>query len=172
MNKDEAIHLVPYNPQWKSKFEDEKNVIEKILRAWVNEGIHHVGSTSIPGLAAKPIIDIMVGVESLAQSKECIELLAQIDYCYAPYRTNIMHWFCKPSPEHRTHHLYLMEPTNPEWKARLAFRNYLRDNASARMEYETLKLRLSKKHKFDREAYTAAKTEFVARIVKIALISS
>src|SRR5205807_1655147 len=119
MKTNEAIHIVPYDPIWQTKFETEKELIQKTIGPWISAGIHHVGSTSIPGLAAKPIIDIMVGVKNLEEAKPCIDLLAQINYQYYPYKPDQMLWFCKPSPEHRTHHLYLIEPTHPEWKARL-----------------------------------------------------
>jgi GrpB-like predicted nucleotidyltransferase (UPF0157 family) len=76
-----------------------------------------------------------------------------------------MHWFCKPSDEFRTHHLHLIPFESPLWRARLAFRNYLRRDASAAAEYAALKNRLAAQHRDDREAYTEGKTEFVERTV-------
>ena len=160
----EEIYLTPYNPEWIKKFEEEKGLIEKTIRPWITGGVHHVGSTAIPGLSAKPIIDIMVGVKSLEETKVCIELLSKIGYCYFPYKIDLMHWFCKPSPEHRTHHLYLIEISNPEFNARLAFRDYLITHPEKAAEYEKLKKGLVEKFKNDREAYTQAKSDFVKKI--------
>ncbi len=169
LGKEDEIHIVPYNPIWANKFDEEKKLIEQVLGGWIVGGVHHVGSTSIPGLSAKPVIDIMVGVKSLEKAKLCIDLLATIQYEYFPYRPEFMHWFCKPSLEHRTHHLYLMEPTSIEWKARLAFRSYLRDHQEIKQSYEKLKTRLAKKHREDREAYTNAKTQFIEEVIAKAL---
>ena len=67
-----------------------------------------MGSTAVPGLTAKPVIDILVGVADLESSRPCIELLSPLQYLYAPYLPDVMHWFCKPSPARRTQHLHLV----------------------------------------------------------------
>ncbi len=170
LGKEEEIHIVSYDPSWSDKFEEEKRLIEKTLGSWIVGGVHHVGSTSVPGLSAKPVIDIMVGVKNLEEAKPCIDLLAKIQYMYFPYRPEIMHWFCKPSLEHRTHHLYLMVPTSREWKARLAFRDCLRTDTETRQKYEELKSSLANKFRNDREAYTEAKTEFIKSVVNKAIV--
>ncbi len=169
MSKDEKVSIVSYDPNWVEKFEQEKELIQRTIGEFITGGIHHVGSTAIPGLSAKPIIDIMVGVDSLKNTKPCIEQLEKIQYCYYPYRPEIMHWFCKPSPEHRTHHLYLIEKDNSEFKARLAFRDYLKTHPETRKEYENLKVDLAEKFADDREAYTQAKTDFITTVTKQAL---
>ncbi len=167
--KDEEVHIVSYDPNWIKKFNEEKELIEKTIDSFITGGVHHVGSTSVPRLSAKPIIDIMVGVESLEKAKPCIESLSKIDYCYYPYKPELMHWFCKPSPEYRTHHLYLIETSNPEFKARLAFRDYLISHPEKAKEYEELKLKLADEFKDDREAYTQAKTDFIKEITRLAM---
>jgi GrpB-like predicted nucleotidyltransferase (UPF0157 family) len=91
-------------------------------------------------------------------------MLEKVGYRYFPYR-EYMHWFCKPSPYYRTHHLHMMPPDTSHWRARLAFRDYLRQHTDAREEYERLKLRLAETFRNDREAYTDGKTEFVDSIV-------
>lgn len=166
---DEQIFIVPYDPAWPGKFEEEKKLIEKTIGEFVIGGVHHIGSTSIPGISAKPIIDIMVGVESLEKSKPCIELLEKIQYQYFPYKPDQEHWFCKPSPQHRTHHLHIIPTTHPDFKARLAFRDYLRNNPRYKNEYEDLKKNLAKKFINNRDAYTDAKTQFVNKILSKAL---
>jgi len=167
-NREEAIHIVPYDSSWPACFQSEKSLLAEALGNWVQGGIHHVGSTAVPGLAAKPVIDIMVGVRNLNEARAGIPILERIGYCYFPYR-DYMHWFCKPSPYRRTQHLYLMEPDNPHWQARIAFRDYLRSNREACAEYERLKLRLANTFRNDREGYTEGKKEFVDSVVFKAL---
>lgn len=165
---DEPVSIVPYDPSWPEQFERERASLEEAIGPWIEGGIHHVGSTAVPGLAAKPVVDIMVGVRSLEEARACFEPLARLDYCYFPYRA-WMHWFCKPSAERRTHHLHLVEPGNPNWAARLAFRDHLRAHPETAAEYEALKRRLAAEHRDDREAYTEAKTAFVEAVVERAL---
>ncbi len=163
---DEPIHLVPYDLNWAVKFEKEKKFLKQIIGDYIVGEINHIGSTSVPGLLAKPIIDIMVGVESLEASRPAIEILEKNGYCYYPYKRKYMHWFCKPSPEHRTHHLHLVPINHPEYKAKIAFRDFLRENPKARQEYVALKIKNAKEFRNDREAYTESKTEFVKSSVK------
>ena len=125
--------------------------------------IHHVGSTAVPGLDAKPIIDILVGVESLESSRACFEPLAPLDYVYAPYLAEQMHWLCKPSPSARTHHLHLVPVGSRRYEEELAFRDLLRSDADAARQYAALKRTLAARYERDREAYTEAKGEFVRR---------
>ena len=172
MPKEEPIHLDPYSPKWPAKFEKEKHFIENTLGSWIHIGVEHVGSTAIPGVSAKPIIDIMVGVKNLEEAKALIPLLEQTGYKYFPYKPELMHWFCKPSPEHREFHLYLMEPNHAEWQALLAFRNYLRTHPDKAKEYVDLKTKLANRFKNDRETYTQAKTEFIRSAVAEALRAS
>jgi GrpB-like predicted nucleotidyltransferase (UPF0157 family) len=166
---EEHIQLQPHDPSWSEKFEIEKTLIERTLGTWIHGGLHHVGSTSVPGIAAKPIIDIMVGVHNLQRARECIGLLARIHYEHLASLNRSMLWFCKPALEHRVYHLYLIEPTSSEWIARLAFRDYLRSHPEARDAYEQLKWSLAQRFKDDRAAYTDAKGEFVEDIVRMAL---
>jgi GrpB-like predicted nucleotidyltransferase (UPF0157 family) len=116
-------------------------------------------------LAAKPTIDILVGVTDLERARPCIDLLSKIDYCYWPYRPEIMHWFCKPSPARRTYHLHMMAHTCSEWRAHLAFRDFLRRHPETAAEYEELKRRLSLRYEHDREGYTDGKGDFVRSVV-------
>ena len=101
------IELMGYDASWPEKFESEKEIINSVIGDFVCGAIEHVGSTSVPDLMAKPVIDIMVGVKSLESSKPCVLALEKINYKYFPYKKSTMHWFCKPSNEFRTHHLYL-----------------------------------------------------------------
>jgi GrpB-like predicted nucleotidyltransferase (UPF0157 family) len=163
------IHIAAYDESWPAQFNSEHAILLKTLDKWLTGAIEHVGSTAVPGLAAKPVIDIMVGVKSLEASRPAIPVLGELEYCYFPYRTELMHWFCKPSPSFRTHHLHLVPFQSSLWVERLAFRDYLRTHAEMARQYAELKYRLAEAHRFDREAYTEAKGEFVNRIVRLAL---
>jgi len=102
---------------------------------WIVGDVHHVGSTAVPGLEAKPLIDIMVGVGDLKQSRCCLEPLAGLDYLYAPYLAEEMHWFCKPHPSRRTHHLHLVPEGSRRYRDELAFRDSLRADRGVAVEY-------------------------------------
>jgi GrpB-like predicted nucleotidyltransferase (UPF0157 family) len=121
----------------------------------------------VPGLAAKPIIDIMAPVRSLEDSKRAIDAATQHGYMYYPYQADLMHWFCKPSPAHRTHHLHLVPYGSPLWKDRITFRQALRDSRSLAEEYAQLKYKLATTFHNDREAYTHAKEPFVRRVLAV-----
>lgn len=166
---DEPVHIIAYDPAWPRRFDEERSTLLQVLSPWLAGPIEHVGSTAVPGLAAKPVVDIMAAVESLEASRPAITLLSNHKYCYAPYRPHEVHWFCKPSPSHRTHHLHLVPFKSQLWIERLAFRDYLRTHEQVAMEYEMLKRGLAERHQFDREAYTDAKGSFIQRIVDAAL---
>ena len=160
------VYIVAYDQNWPALFEAERAVLSKALRPWLTGPIEHVGSTAVPGMPAKPVIDIMAGVDSLETSREALLPLRELDYQYAPYHPDLMHWFCKPSFSHRTHHLHLVPLRSPLWYDRLRFRDYLRSTPAVATEYAALKHRLAELHRFDREAYTEAKGAFVARILR------
>src|SRR3954471_11998750 len=96
----EPVRIEPYDPSWPARFEEERRALEKTLGNSITGGVHHVGSTSVPGLDAKPVIDILVGIDDLESSREFIEPLAGLGYMYSPYRPDEMLWFCKPNPAH------------------------------------------------------------------------
>jgi GrpB-like predicted nucleotidyltransferase (UPF0157 family)/ribosomal protein S18 acetylase RimI-like enzyme len=162
---DEPIQLVPYDPSWPHRFDQERDALDAALGAWATGGIHHVGSTAVPGLDAKPIIDILVGVDGLGESRACFEPLAELSYLYAPYRADEMHWFCKPHPSRRTHHLHLVPTDSARFLDELAFRDRLRASPEVALEYAALKRDLAERFAGDREAYTDAKADFIGRIV-------
>ena len=163
------MHVVPYDPSWPRRFEEERALLAEVLAPWLVGPIEHVGSTAVPGLAAKPVIDIMAGVASLGASRPAIEAVARHGWCYFPYRAESMHWFCKPSPAARTHHLHLIPFGSALWAERLAFRDHLRAHPDVALEYARLKQELAERYRFDREAYTEAKGPFVERVVAAAM---
>jgi GrpB-like predicted nucleotidyltransferase (UPF0157 family)/ribosomal protein S18 acetylase RimI-like enzyme len=165
-NLDEPIRLVSYDPSWPAKFAEERGALEGTIGSWATGGVHHVGSTAVPGLDAKPIIDILVGVDSLEASRVCFDPLAKLSYLYAPYRTDEMHWFCKPHPSRRTHHLHLVPTDSSRFRDELAFRDRLRANPETAGEYAALKRDLAERFADDREAYTDAKADFIRRVLE------
>ena len=162
---DQPVQVVPYDASWPARFDAEKLLLKPAIGQWVTGGTHHVGSTAVPGLAAKPVIDILVGVEDLPSSRACFGELAKLGYQYAPYRTDEMHWLCKPSPAHRTHHLHLVPTGSRRYHEELAFRDILRARPDLTERYEALKHRLAVEHRTDREAYTEAKQSFIADVL-------
>jgi GrpB-like predicted nucleotidyltransferase (UPF0157 family) len=169
MSNDEPVRIVTYNPEWPQRFAAEQSLLIDAIGPWLPGPVEHIGSTAIPGLAAKPVIDMMAGVGSLEGSRAAIAILERLQYCYAPYKSEVMHWFCKPSPAVRTHHLHLVPVGSQLWTEQLAFRDHLRSHADVAREYADLKRRLAQDHQFDREAYTTAKTPFVQRVIAEAL---
>ena len=161
------IRVVPFDPSWPEKFDQERALLERLIDKWVAGGIEHVGSTAVPGLSAKPVIDVMVGVASLDASEPAKAVLVEHGYSYSAYKTDVMHWLCKPSFAFRTHHLHLIPYDSPLWHERLAFRDLLRADPTVAKEYEALKLDLARRHEFDREAYTDAKYPFIQRVLKL-----
>lgn len=162
---DEPIRLIPYDPAWPDRFAEEREALNGAIAPWVTGGIHHVGSTAVPNLEAKPVIDILVGVDSLEASRACFDPLTRLDHLYTPYRTDEMHWFCKPHPSHRTHHLHLVPTDSQRFRDEIAFRDRLRADPATAKEYVALKRDLAQRFTDDREAYTDAKAEFVQDLI-------
>ena len=163
--REAPVQIVAYDASWPARFEAERIVLSEILRPWLTGPIEHVGSTAVPGMPAKPVIDIMAGVDSLEASRDALPPLRHLGYHWAPYRAEMMHWLCKPSFSLRTHHLHLVPFRSPLWDERLRFRDCLRSTAAVAEEYAALKYHLAEIHRFDREAYTEAKGAFIARVL-------
>jgi GrpB-like predicted nucleotidyltransferase (UPF0157 family) len=159
------VEIFQYDSIWPSRFEQERALLENILAPWLAGPIEHIGSTAIPGMVAKPVIDIMAAVESLDASRNAIPAASNAGYVHFPYRPEVMHWFCKPSPALQTHHLHLVPFCSQLWLERLAFRDRLRSDPDLASEYAELKTALAGKFKLDREAYTDAKAPFVQRVL-------
>lgn len=164
---DEApIEIAEYDPKWVEAFQLERHVLCNALASWLVGMPEHIGSTAVPGLAAKPVIDIMAPVRSLEDSRAAIDAAASAGYVHFPYRPEVMHWFCKPSPSVRTHHLHLVPMGSLLWNERLTFRDALRANEDLRKEYWGLKLALAAKYRHDRDGYTDAKAPFIHRVLE------
>ena len=111
----------------------------------------------------------MAAVRTLEGSRPAVAAAVDLGYCYAPYQPDLEHWFCKPSPAFRTHHLHLVPLGSPQWIGPIAFRNYLRVHQAVAEDYETLKQELAQRYQFEREAYTEAKRPFITRVTDLAL---
>jgi GrpB-like predicted nucleotidyltransferase (UPF0157 family) len=171
----EKITLVPYNPEWPQMFEQEKNHLLSSLPPSLIKRIEHFGSTAVPHIAAKPIIDMLVEVTSLEETKNRIVPVLTFqgyEYFWRPARGDDVPpyyaWFIKRDAQgHRTHHIHMVEHDFELWD-RLFFRNYLRAYPDYAKEYETLKLRLAESFAHDRVAYTQAKTDFIEKVTHTA----
>jgi GrpB-like predicted nucleotidyltransferase (UPF0157 family) len=162
---DQPIHIEPYHTDWPARFESERTLLTSILEPWLAGPVEHVGSTAVPGLAAKPTIDIMAAVHSLEHSRSALTQLERVGYCYAPYRADVMHWLCKPNPAIRTHHLHLVPYCSQLWQERILFRDRLRTDRRLAEDYANLKRDLARLHENDREAYTEAKSSFIREVI-------
>lgn len=161
------IYLAPYSEKWPVEFEKEKSRLLEILGKWVI-AIEHVGSTAIPGICAKPVIDIMIGVQSLKEADEhCIAKIITLGYDYVQrYEETIpeRRYLQKNSPQGvRTHQIHLVEMNSAWWKRHLLFRDYLREHPEVAKEYEALKKSLAIRHT-DTNDYAQAKTVFIREI--------
>lgn len=163
----QIISIIEYNPNWPVQFLIERDILQTVLSKWLVGDIEHIGSTAVPGLAAKPVIDIMAPVASLEGSWGAIKAAESVGYCFYPYKPDEMYWFCKPSPELRTHHLHIVPLGSQTWVERLAFRDALRQNPELAQEYDALKRRLAQDFANDREAYTDAKAPFIRNAIRM-----
>lgn len=160
----DEIYIVDYDSNWPILFEQEATRIKRSLSKDLVTRIEHFGSTAVPGLAAKPIIDVLVEVSSLETAKRiAIEPLEALGYAY---------WADNPDPDRmffvkglppngpRTHHVHLVELDSILWE-RLKFRDYLRSHGAEAARYANLKRDLAQRFATDREAYTQGKTAFI-----------
>uniref|UniRef100_A0ABS3MSZ6 GrpB family protein n=1 Tax=Bradyrhizobium quebecense TaxID=2748629 RepID=A0ABS3MSZ6_9BRAD len=159
-----SIVVSDYDPNWPALFAQERKRIEQALGAFAL-AIEHVGSTAVPGLPSKPIIDLLVGVRSLEEARQrCINPLEALGYVYMPEYASWIPgelFFRKGPPGPWTHHLHMMEQSHPNWDARLVFRDYLRAHGEAARAYADIKRALAASSKDDIEAYRTGKDGFV-----------
>jgi GrpB-like predicted nucleotidyltransferase (UPF0157 family) len=157
------VDIVEYDPAWQQEFAEQRNRLMILLRGWLAEPVEHVGSTAVPGLASKPIVDILAPVTSLVEARGAVSILEEdgwFDWPTDPNRS-WRFWFLRPQPDARTHHLYLIQYDDPHVRELRAFRDVLCANDVLRDRYEVLKRDLAKAFRDDREAYTKAKTRFI-----------
>ena len=168
-----SIEIVPYDPAWPAEFAAERERIAAALGELAIR-IDHNGSTSVPGLAAKPVIDIQVSVAALQPLVEYGDRLEGIGYIHVPHEDDsFCPFFHRPHHWPHSHHVHVVESGGREERRTLAFRDYLRDHAEAAREYERLKHSLTQtlgpSSPQSREAYTRGKTTFIEKIIALAL---
>lgn len=169
----QQLEIAPYDPKWPIAFAAERDRIAAALGALAVR-IDHNGSTSVPGLAAKPVIDIQVSVRSLQPLESYTIPLAQIGYTHVPHPDDS---FCvylhRPAAWPHTHHVHVVETGGAEERRTLAFCDYLREHPTVASQYEALKRALALQHNAanfsSREGYTNAKTDFVSKVTKRAV---
>ena len=173
--KSDRIDIVPYNSEWVNLACAEISKLHEVLRFKTIIDIQHVGSTAIPGIAAKPIIDLQIAVTSLEEIKiVAISVLNKIGYEY---------WYENPDPERlffvkgmppfgekRTHHVHIVESDSRHWHEKILFRDYLIAHPEIAHEYEQLKIELAHRYSYDREQYTKEKTTFIKNILQKAQV--
>jgi GrpB-like predicted nucleotidyltransferase (UPF0157 family)/8-oxo-dGTP pyrophosphatase MutT (NUDIX family) len=159
--------LIHYQPSWRDKFEAEKIRLEEIFGDKAI-AIEHIGSTSIPGLSAKPIIDIAVLIEKREDGDSFIELVEQLDYRYDKLNSSgERHFFRKGSPT-EFHLSIAYQNKGSFWERQILFRNYLRSHRASRDEYKKIKENLLKNDPTGKESYLSGKSEFVGKILILA----
>jgi GrpB-like predicted nucleotidyltransferase (UPF0157 family) len=173
----EHVSIVPYDPRWPEFYRQERDHLRACLPTTLVGRIEHFGSTAIPGLAAKPIVDMLVEVTDLqATQTQIVPVLEARGYDYFWRPTNdtgdglpFYAWFIKRTASGaRSHHIHMVEAHFPHWES-LLFRDYLIAHPEIAQEYLRLKLDLAAAYPNDRTAYTNGKSEFIARIKPRAL---
>ncbi|HPS41583.1 MAG TPA: GrpB family protein [Anaerolineaceae bacterium] len=162
------VEVVPYDPLWPHMFSQESQRILALIAPYV-QVIEHMGSTAVPGLAAKPVIDILIGVHRLSDDRFFLPPLADLGYTYVPEHETVF-------PERRylhrivdgrhTHHLHMVKPASEFFRVQLRFRDILRAHPEEAARYAALKYDLAARFHDDREAYTNGKSDLITAILE------
>ena len=163
MNSEDPIIVVDYNANWLNLYEQEKKQILLALGDTMTD-IQHIGSTSVPGLAAKPVIDMILGLKQIPPLPKQVSNLEAIGYSYhgelgIPGR----HYFRKGMP--RTHQIHAVLINSEFWERHILFRDFLRKHPKAAQRYATLKRKLAQEFECDREVYTNSKTPLIEQLL-------
>ena len=163
-----TVKLLKYDPEWINDFNKEKEKLKKYLGSLIVD-IQHIGSTSIPGMLSKPIIDIDVGVKFVRDFIKVIKILIENGYEYREnaHKTNVHILFAKGPEENRTHYIHVIKYNGQIWKRDIAFRDYLRTDKEEAREYLNIKKDLAKKFSLSRDKYTKNKEKFIKRIISL-----
>lgn len=160
-----TVQLIPYTPAWATLFQTEWVRLQLALGADALD-IQHIGSTAVPGLAAKPVLDIGIAVANQSAVTACVPRLSALGYTYRGYRGSDQgHFFDQGPEECLTHYLHLLLRGEQGWLHYLQFRDYLRAHPAARAAYQQLKQQLAVQYAADRAAYSAAKASFVQSVL-------
>ena len=157
------VIIEEYNPGWRDLFIEECSRLENALSV-PTISIEHIGSTSITGLAAKPVIDIMIGLDSFSTASSHVEAIKRMGYEYIrKYEIEMpsRKFFVKSAGQIRTHHIHMVERNSEFWNRHLRFRDHLRSSPTDKERCQSLKIRLAKKEWIDMNDHANAKTEFI-----------
>jgi GrpB-like predicted nucleotidyltransferase (UPF0157 family) len=167
--EDDGIHLKEYDPSWPAMYDEFTKWLDERLGPEVVRRIEHIGSTAIPGMVAKPVIDVLVEVPSFREARRrAVPSLNEESWEYWWYRDHMVFIRRDHFMGRRTHHVHLMQD-GIDLRRRVAFRDYLRSHPADALRYAALKQQLARHHQADREHYTDAKTAFVNAIVATAM---
>ena len=165
----DRVELVPHASAWSAAFEREAAAVRAALGALALD-VQHVGSTAVPGMLAKPILDIAVALARASDGESCVRPLTALGYDYrGDFGLEGGHLFVKGDGGISTHHLHAVDLGGPQWVGYLALRDHLRASAEARRVYVARKRELAALHPRDREAYTRGKTGVVLGLIQRAL---
>lgn len=160
------VVLHPHSEHWRQMFNEERERLKSLLGDHVLD-IFHIGSTSAPGISAKPIIDILVSLHRFSDTAILYNVLEQAGYEYRENGSNEMRiLFVKGTPAKRTHHIHLTEHQSPEWEKAFLFWDYLHAHPKALTEYNELKQSLAQQYPEERDKYSAGKASFIQNIIK------
>ena len=160
------IELEAYNTAWPDVFNIEKEMLNSLM-GQANPVIEHIGSTAVPGLSAKPIIDIMVGLQEFSVAGQWVQGMGRLGYRYiAEYEDSMPNrkFFLKSSGGERSHHVHMVQLNEAYWDRHMFFRNHLLSNDTTRTAYQDLKTRLSNLDWEDGNQYAMAKSAFIRAI--------
>lgn len=159
-----TVALIDYDPKWPGYFQAEADRLCAALGESVKE-IAHIGSTAVPGMIAKPMIDMMVGLHTLADVPGILPVMEQLGYQYkGEFGIPDRHFFTLGDPT--THHVHMVFHDGPFWRLNVLFRDHLRNNQDEARAYETLKRELAAKFANNREAYTKGKDTFIKAMLQ------
>lgn len=164
----EPVHIQPSDEGWQRRGAQLCEELDAVLARWLVGPTQHVGSTAVPGLAAKPIIDVQAAVVDLGCADAVREVLAPAGWHLVPAELDARPWrrfLVQVADEHRAAHLHLLPAGSHRWAEQLAFRDALRVDPALVHRYAELKRVLATEHVTDREAYTAGKRDFVRRVL-------
>ena len=165
-----TVIVAPYSPNWPTQFHATREELLSVLAPTV-VNVEHIGSTSVPGLSAKPVIDVLLGARSLADIESKIKPLNKIGYLYVPKyerKLPMRRYFVRSSATSLRVHLHAVELNSRLWQEHLAFRDRLRADANLCAQYQALKLRLAEEFADDKAAYTGAKSPFIQAVLATA----
>ena len=163
---DDEVRLVDYDPKWPQQYDDFSRWLTDYIGKGVVLGVHHIGSTAIPQMPAKPIVDVLVEIPSFAKAKpRVLPAMNMEQWEYWFYKGKLTFIKRDGLNGRRTHHVHMM-PRGKKLAAHLAFRDHMRSHAEDALRYAALKRELADTHKTDRESYTDAKAAFIDEIVR------